>query len=203
MTRFLLIRHAANDTIGKSFAGRMAGVSLNEAGTEQAHRLAERLAAVPIAAIYTSPLQRAVETARPLSERLGLELSLLDGLSEIDCGDWTGKEFAELRQETAFERFNRFRSGTRIPGGELMLEAQVRMITTLEKLALEHADQNVVVVGHADPIKSALAYFAGIPHDLAGRLEISTASISALELSKDGARILLINCTGDLDEVVN
>jgi broad specificity phosphatase PhoE len=199
MTRFLLIRHAANDTIGKSFAGRMAGVNLNEFGKMQADQLAEGLAGVQIEAVYTSPLERAIETARPLSEKHDLKYNKLDDLSEIDCGDWTGKEFGELRKEKVFERFNTFRSGTRIPGGELMLEAQVRMVTTLEKLFLKHPAGSVAIVGHADPIKGALAYFAGIPLDLASRIEISPASISVLELYEDEVQILFINYTGDLE----
>ena len=201
MTRFLLIRHAANDTLGKSFAGRSVGVSLNDAGRAQADRLAARLSGSRIAAVYTSPLERAIETAVPFAGSLGLEPVVLDDLSEINCGDWTGREFSELQQEKAFERFNTFRSGTRIPGGELMLEAQVRMVTSLEKLAVKHPNDNVAVVGHADPIKAALAYYAGIPLDLVRRIEISTASVSVLELTEDDARVLLMNCTGELEVI--
>jgi probable phosphoglycerate mutase len=73
MTRFLLIRHALNDTIGKKFAGRMAGVSLNEEGDAQSLELARRLAALPIAAIYSSPLERAIATVKPVGERIEAE----------------------------------------------------------------------------------------------------------------------------------
>src|SRR5687767_1544713 len=88
-TRFLLIRHATTDTVGKRLAGRLPGVSLNEAGRAQAQQLAARLAGLPVAAIYSSPLERAVETARPLAQGLQLETAVCEAFLELDFGEWT------------------------------------------------------------------------------------------------------------------
>ena len=199
MARFFLIRHAANDTIGNRFAGRIKGVCLNGVGTKQAEKLVELLNGITFAAIYSSPLERAVETAEPLAKAKNLDPVILDELTEIDCGEWTGKHFDELRTDRTFELFNSFRSGTRIPGGELILEAQARVVAALENLTAQHPDQNIAVFTHADPIKTAIAHYAGISLDLIRRLEIGPASISILDLTDEDARILLLNYTGDLD----
>lgn len=198
MTRFLLIRHATNNTVGKRFAGRIAGVHLNEEGQAQAQQLAERLSFLRIDAIYSSPLERAVETAEPLAARLGLQPVTCADFLELELGAWTGTTFEDLAHDPHFKLFNTFRSCTRVPGGELMLEAQARMIGGLQRLALQHRNQTVAVFGHADPIKAAIAYYAGIPLDLFQRLEISPASVSIVEVYEETARLLLLNHTGDV-----
>jgi probable phosphomutase (TIGR03848 family) len=197
-TRFLLIRHATTDTVGKRLAGRLPGVSLNEAGRAQAQQLAARLAGLPVAAIYSSPLERALETARPLAQELELETAVCEAFLELDFGEWTNSTLAAVEKQPPFQRFNTFRSGTRIPGGELMAEAQLRMVTGLERLCRQHPQQTVAVVSHGDLIKAAVAYYAGIPLDLFQRLEISPASVSVVELYDETARILVVNDTGGI-----
>src|SRR5436305_11011237 len=91
MATFFLIRHGANDLLDRAIAGRLPGVHLNAHGRQQAERLAERLAQEPIRRIYSSPLERARETAQPLADRLGLEMRIAPELNEIDFGDWAGQ----------------------------------------------------------------------------------------------------------------
>ncbi len=198
MTKFLLIRHATNNTVGKRLAGRMAGVRLNEEGRAQAQKLAERFADLPIAAVYSSPLERAVETAEPIAGRLRLEVVSCEEFIDIEFGDWTNRPFDVLNDDVQFQRFNSFRSCTRIPGGETMLEAQARMIAGLEKLRVRHPKENVAVVSHADLIKAAVAYYAGVHLDLFQRIEISPASLTIIEVSDETARILSVNNTGEI-----
>jgi probable phosphomutase (TIGR03848 family) len=198
MTRFLLIRHATNNTIGKRFAGRTAGIHLNEEGLAQAQKLADRLSGTSINAIYCSPLERAVETAKPIATQHNLETIIREDFLEIDTGEWTNYTFEEIADDPKFQLFNSFRSCTRIPGGETMLEAQTRMITGLEKLRMQHQQETVAVVGHADPIKAAVAYYAGIHLDMFQRIEISPASVSIVDIYDETARILLVNDTGVL-----
>jgi probable phosphomutase (TIGR03848 family) len=199
MTKFLLIRHATNDTVGKRLAGRMAGLSLNEEGRAQAHDLAVRLSGLPITAIYSSPLARAVETAGPMAKGLNLESVLSDDFLEIEFGEWTNSTFEEIGKQPQFQRFNSFRSCTRIPGGEWMLEAQLRMMTGLEKLRLLHRQETVAVISHGDLIKAAVAYYAGIHLDMFQRIEISPASVSVIEIGDEKIRILLVNGTGRIN----
>ncbi|HWH67867.1 MAG TPA: histidine phosphatase family protein, partial [Candidatus Sulfotelmatobacter sp.] len=96
MTIFYLIRHGENDWVGKAIAGRSPGVHLNAAGRQQAEQLAKQLAAHPIQQLFSSPLERARETAEPLARRLGLEVQIAPALTEMDFGQWTGKTLAEL-----------------------------------------------------------------------------------------------------------
>ena len=199
MTRFILIRHATNDTVGKLLAGRMKGVHLNEEGKAQAQRLADDVKGLQIDALYSSPMERAIETAEPLAKALHLQVQISEEFLELDLGDWTSITLADVKAKPAFKHFNSFRSGTRIPGGETMLEAQVRFLKGLENLCRQHPQQTVAVVSHGDPIKAAVAYYAGIPLDLFHRMEISPASVSIVEVFEETARVLLVNYTGGIN----
>lgn len=198
MTTFLLIRHGLTDLVDRAISGWMPGVHLNETGRGQALGLAERLARAPIAAIYSSPLERARETAEPLAERLGLEIRLLDELGEIRFGEWTGRTLDELSGEPLWQRFNALRSLTRVPGGELMLETRTRVIEALARLRRAQANELIAVVSHGDVIRAAVTYYAGVPLDLFQRIEIGPASVSVVEVSEYGPRLLRLNDTGSL-----
>ena len=100
------------------------------------------------------------------------------------------------RLDEAAEMFRR--SGVRIPGGELMLETQARMIQQIECLTARHPGETVAVVSHGDPLRAAIAYFLGIALDLVLRLEVSPASCSVLQVDEWGARVLCINDTGEV-----
>jgi probable phosphoglycerate mutase len=198
MTRFLLIRHAITDAVGKHLSGRMAGVPLNDEGKMQAQQLAQRLAVLPLAAIYSSPLERARQTAEPVANVLQLQTIISDDFLELDFGEWTGAAFPDLGGDVRFQRFNSFRSNSRVPSGESMLEAQLRIVNGLAKLCAQHSGQTVAVVSHADLIKAAVAYYAGIPLDLFQRIEISPASVSVLEVYEETIRILVVNDVGGI-----
>lgn len=183
-TRILLIRHGLNDYVKEHrLAGRTPGVHLNEEGRGQALALAERLGTMPIAAVYSSPLERARETAEPLAARLGLTVHCLDGAAESDCGQWTGQSIEELSKGNAWRQVQVHPSGFRFPGGESFAEIQARMIAMLETLKDDHLGQTVVVVSHADPIKLGVAFHTGVPLDLFQRLVIAPASITELEFT--------------------
>ncbi|HSX64678.1 MAG TPA: histidine phosphatase family protein [Pseudoxanthomonas sp.] len=196
MTRFLLIRHAVTNATDKRLVGRSAGVRLNEQGRVQAQVLAERLSTAPIAAIYSSPLERTLETAEPMVRLLGIDAVPCEDFLEIEFGEWTDAAFDQLSGQLSFQRFNNFRSCSRIPGGEFMLQAQSRMVIGLDRLRARHPQQTVAVFSHGDMIKAAIAYYAGIPLDLFKRIEISPASISVVEIDDDTVRLLTVNDTG-------
>src|SRR5918993_3484461 len=134
MTTFLLIRHALCDPVGISIAGRASGVHLNEAGRQQAAALAGRLGGLPVAAIRSSPLERAMETAEPLAAALGLPVAQDAGLNEVDFGEWTGRTLLELDGLAEWRDFNERRGCARIPGGETMAEVVSRSLATLEQV---------------------------------------------------------------------
>jgi probable phosphomutase (TIGR03848 family) len=198
MTTILLIRHAETDALGKTITGWLPGAHLNRVGVTKAERLAARLKAVPITAVYSSPLERATETARPLAERLGLAIIERRAFGEIHFGDWTGRTIEALDADPEWRRFNSFRSSTRAPGGEMMLEAQLRVVAELTELSREHPNQTIAVVSHGDIIRAAVAHYAGIPLDLFQRFEIWPASLTELRLSGETAVLVRLNDTGDL-----
>jgi probable phosphoglycerate mutase len=186
------------DFVDRAIAGWAPGVHLNDKGRAQAARLAERLVGAPIKAIYSSPLERARETAEPISRELGLDVQVIEELGEVVIGEWTGRELSELNNDPLWRRFNALRSLTRAPGGETQLETQARMIAALERLRERHPDQTIAVVSHGDVIKSAIAHYAGIPLDLFHRIEISVASVSVVEVGDHDPLIFCVNNTGEL-----
>lgn len=190
-----LLRHAAHVRVGTTLCGRMPGVTLGEEGHRQARALAGRLAGEAIEAVYSSPMERARETAAPVAARLSLEPHVEDGVTEIDFGHWTGRDFASLDGDAAWTRWNAERGTARPPGGESMAEAQARALGALERLRARHPEGRVAVVSHADVIKSVLAAILGIALDGIGRFEIQPASISALALWPGGGKVLSMNET--------
>lgn len=193
MTRFLLIRHGATDAIGRVIAGRAPGFPLNSEGERQARALAEQLAGKAVTMIYTSPQERARETAEVVAASLGLAPEISEPLAEIDYGDWTGRQFSELEHMADWRLYNSFRSGTRIPGGELMVEVQARAVEELRRLHGKHRDRWIALVSHADVIRCVIGYYAGIPIDLLLRVAIDPASVSAIALDDRDAQVFCIN----------
>jgi broad specificity phosphatase PhoE len=180
MTTLLLIRHAHMEGVGQILAGRRAGVGLSAAGAAEADALARALAALPVAAVYTSPLQRARETALPLARQRGLESIDAPGLLELDFGEWTGRAIASLETDADWQRFNRERGTARIPGGETMAEAVARARVAVTEIADRWGGRLVAAVTHSDIIRGLLTDALGVPLDHIFRLEIEPASVSVL-----------------------
>jgi probable phosphoglycerate mutase len=197
MTTFFLIRHG-NTTVGEKITGRTPGVHLSEHGRRQAEELAGRMSDVPLTAIFSSPLDRTRQTAQPLARDHKLDVVIEPGLVEIDFGEWTGRSFAELEAVAQWKLFHVFRNGTRIPGGELMVEVQSRMAGVIEKLRQQYPDGRIALVSHGDPIRAALAYYLGISLDQMLRLSIDTASVSVVQVDDWGAEVRCVNHTGAL-----
>jgi len=196
-TTLLLIRHGINDAVGVRLAGREP-VPLNSIGLQQAEHLVTRLAGVRIDAIYVSPLVRTQQTAQPLAAARKIEVREMPGAIEFEMGEWDGRRFDELKQDHGWQRFNSQRSLTRGPGGELMLEVQARFVGVLLEAAARHPGGTIAVFSHADLIRAAVMYFAGMPIDFFHRLDIAPASVSAIALRPDGPALLKVNDTGDL-----
>lgn len=127
----------------------------------------------------------------------GLEPVPVDTLGELRFGEWEGLTIAELESCDDFRRFNTFRSGVRVPGGELMLETQTRMVQQLICLRGLHPDDTVAVVSHGDPLRAVIAYFLGMSLDSLARLEISPGSLSIVQADGWGSRVMSLNETGE------
>jgi probable phosphoglycerate mutase len=198
MTRFLLIRHGLNDAVGKTIVSWTPGVHLNAEGREQAERLPALLEGIPIDAIYSSPLERAQETAAPVATRRNLPIQTRDAFGEVRFGDFSGQALTDLEQDPEWQKYRAFRSANRASGGELALEVQARFVSELNCLRAQHPDQTVAVFSHADSIKAALAVFLGVSLDLFDRIVVYPASVSVVDLDDWGAKVHRINWTGSL-----
>jgi probable phosphoglycerate mutase len=201
MPFILLIRHGENEyTRTGKLAGWTQGVSLNEAGQKQAHGLVERLKGVPLTAVYTSPLERAQETAAPLAAARKLTPIVRPGLGEVAYGEWTGKSLKRLARTKLWRVVQGLPSAVSFPGGESMRAAQLRLVDALDEIARAHARPKdvVAVFSHADPIKLAVAHYLGMPLDLFQRLQISTASVTLLALGRGAPSLVKLNDTGPL-----
>lgn len=194
MATLLLVRHAMCDPVGQRLAGRMQGIPLNATGRAQASHVARQLAREPIAAVYTSPRERARETATAVALASGCPVVDLAGLDELDFGQWTGRSFHDLQSEPEWQRFNTHRSTARVPGGESMLQAQARAVAVVESLREPHSGETAVLVSHLDILRSVIAHYLGMPLDHLLRIEIAPASLCELSLEPWGDRIVRMNC---------
>jgi probable phosphomutase (TIGR03848 family) len=194
-TRILLVRHALCDHVGSVLAGRAPGIPLNHEGREQAGRLARLLAGTAIAAIATSPLQRARETAAAIAAQRELPVVEHAGLGEVDFGEWTGRNFAQLADDPLWQQYNSMRSATRPPGGELFGEVQARAVGAMLELAARHAGSTIVLVSHADVIRAMLVHVLGMPADHLLRLEVAPASITTVTVDGGPPLLLELNRT--------
>jgi probable phosphoglycerate mutase len=196
----LLVRHGQTSTTGVTLPGRAPGLHLADKGREEAADAAARIARLPrIAAVYSSPLERAQETAEPIAAAAGLTVTVEPGLLECDYGEWTGRPLKELARKPEWKTVQRYPSGFRFPGGESFTEMQARMTGTLARLVLAHPGHTVVAVSHADPIKTAVAHALGTHLDLFQRIAIFTASVTAIAYGPAGPTVLTVNGTrGDL-----
>jgi probable phosphoglycerate mutase len=196
-TTVILVRHGQTPTTGKVLPGRAPGLHLAEAGRQQAERAAERLRELErIDAVYTSPLERARETAAPIARAMGLRPRIERGLLECDFGEWTGVELKTLMKRPEWATVQRAPSTFTFPGGESFSGMQHRIVSTLERLRAQHPGGTIVCVSHADPIKAAVAHALGTHLDLFQRIVISTCAISVLAFTAGGPAVLAVNSTG-------
>jgi probable phosphoglycerate mutase len=197
MAVLLLIRHGENEyTRTGKLAGWTPGVSLNEAGQKQAEALVQRLHQAPIKFIYSSPLERAQETAAPLARARKLPVTIRPGLGEVRYGQWTGKSLKRLARTRLWRVVQQLPSAMQFPEGETMRAAQARLVDELERIAQAHPKAMVAVFSHSDPIKLAVAHYLGMPLDLFQRIVINTASITVLRLGQGQPSLVKLTDTG-------
>ncbi|MGH7388710.1 MAG: MSMEG_4193 family putative phosphomutase [Candidatus Rokuibacteriota bacterium] len=199
-TVVLLVRHATTATTGVRLPGRSAGLHLNDEGRRQADAVAARLGRLRrVAAVYTSPLERARETAAAIARGLGTSPRLDAGLLEVDIGDWTGLSIARASRRAEWQTVQRHPSGFRFPGGESFMELQARVVDALARMTALHPGATVVAVSHADPIKAAVAHALGAHLDLFQRIVVAPASVTAIAYRSTGPAVLTVNSVdGDL-----
>ena len=199
MPIILLIRHGENEyTRTGKLAGWLEGVHLNEHGQKQAEAIAQRLSKAPIIAIYSSPLERARETAAPLAKAKGLRVRIEAGLGEVRYGEWTGQSLKRLARTRLWRVVQQQPSQMEFPEGETFRAVQARAVDAIEKIAREHPKDLVAAFSHGDVIKLVVAHYLGAPIDLFQRIIINTASITMLNLGQSHPTLVKLNDTGSL-----
>jgi probable phosphoglycerate mutase len=195
MPTLLLIRHGENEYTKKGkLAGHLPNVHLNARGLEQARALAEALKDAPLAAIYASPLERAVETATPIASAHRLEVQIEAGLIETDVGKWQGRSWKVMGRTKAWKVVQKSPSRFRFPEGETFYECQARIVTALDSICKKHKPRELVAcIFHADPIKLAVAHYLGLPLDHFQRLGCETGSVTMLVVGETGAHLVKLN----------
>jgi probable phosphomutase (TIGR03848 family) len=193
-----LVRHGLTGQTGLLLYGRTPGIDLDARGTAQAEALVGRFEGIRLTAIYSSPLERCVQTIEPLAAARRLAVRTDDAFLEMEAGAWTGRTLAQLRRTKAWRTVQQTPSDFMFPGGEAFIEAQARVVTAIDRLAARHRKGSIVVATHGDIARIALAHYLATPLDDFQRIVIDTAAVSVVLLGGARPHVLLMNDTGGL-----
>lgn len=207
MPTLLLVRHGRTtaNTAG-ILAGRTAGVRLDDVGRAQAARTGDRLAAVELASVVSSPLERCRQTSRFILERQSGTPStpIEKGITECDYGQWQGKALRDLASEPLWSVVQNQPSAAVFPGGEGLAGMQSRAVSAIRRhdslVGEEHGPHAVwAAVSHGDIIKAVLADALGMHLDLFQRLSVGPASVSIIRYGAGRPDVIATNTeAGDL-----
>lgn len=207
MATVILVRHGRTTANASgTLAGRLPGIRLDDTGAAQAARTGERLAAVPLAGVVSSPLERCRETAKAIvkAQPASPALTTERGITECDYGEWSGQPIKQLAKEKLWSLVQTQPSAATFPGGESMMAMQARAVAAVRRLdasfEAEHGPGAVwVAVSHGDVIKSVLADALGLHLDLFQRLHVDPASVSIVRYTDTRPFVLATNThAGDL-----
>lgn len=202
MATVVLLRHARSTANGSGvLAGRSPGVELDETGRAQAAALVDRLAQVPLARIVCSPLLRCGQTVAPLAQSRGLAPVTEDALSEVDYGDWTGRELKTLFKEQLWSVVQQHPSAAVFPAGEGLAYVQTRAVAAVRahdaRIAAEYGPRAVwLLCSHGDVLKAIIADALGQHLDSFQRIVVNPASVSVVQYTETRPFVLRVNDNG-------
>lgn len=198
MTVLLLIRHGVTAATGRRLGGRTQA-ELSDAGREQARSAGERIAALPVRAVYASPLARTWQTAEIVGDAVGRQPVACDGLLEVDYGRWTDRPLKSVARTRMWPVIQSRPSLAAFPEGETIRGAQLRAADAVEQLVTRHRRGVIAAISHADVIKVLVAFYLALPLDGFQRLHVDPGSVTALALPGGGRPTLLrLNDDGPL-----
>lgn len=201
MGLFYLVRHGESEWNAQNRLCGRTDVLLSEAGRRQARSLAERLKPIPFEALYSSPLQRALETARLISESVGLHPVPDQRLVELDYGQWEGRTMAEIMENDpeTFRAWDANPAQVAPPSGESGLEAHQRIVSFLDFLAAKHPEGRVLVSFHKTVCRLAVCHALGMaPSEYRRRLILNNAALSIIQARPNGWQLITFNDTSHL-----
>ena len=197
MTRIILVRHGQTEwNREERFRGRV-DIDLDETGVRQAEAAAEKIARWDVAAIYSSPLKRAMATAQIIASRLGLPVEPLDGINDMDFGIWQGLAIEEARgrYRELFDVWLRSPQQLKIPEGETLEDVQRRAVATIDDLVARHQDKTVALVTHRVVCKVLLCHLLGLDNSHFWQIGQDNAAINLFELWEGWSSLRLLNDT--------
>jgi broad specificity phosphatase PhoE len=201
MTRIILVRHGqtawnVGTGSGERFRGRV-DLPLDDVGLAQAHALARQLTDCCIVAIYSSPLKRAMQTARPTAQQLGLPVQPLPGIMDINYGDWQGLSPAEVAQvhPDLYPRWLETPHHVRFPNGESLRQVRLRGMATLKEVVACHEGQVILLVAHQVVNKVLVCAMLGLGNSHFWRIRQDNACINIFEHQDGIFTAVLINDT--------
>jgi probable phosphomutase (TIGR03848 family) len=195
VTVFYFVRHGVTAHTGHKLSGWMPGIHLTDEGRVQAEAAAGMLESVPFKAIYSSPIDRTMETAAPIARLHGLQIEEAPNLGEVEYGKWSNRTFKTLVRTKLWERLQRYPSGVRFPEGETLREVQTRAVEEVENIAALRRKQIVCCVSHADVIRLLAAHYLGVHIDLFQRLTVAPGSVSVIALNEGRPLVVSLNTT--------
>jgi probable phosphoglycerate mutase len=193
VTELYLVRHGVTSHTGHRLTGWAPGVPLSEDGRREAETAARALRGVKFKAVYSSPIDRTLETARLVAAPHDLEVVVRDGLGEVDYGKWTNRSLRSVARTKLWLQLRSWPSNTRFPGGETLRETQVRALAEIDRICSDHPRGAVCCVTHADVIRAVVAHFLGLHLDLIERITIGPASITLIAVAAFGPRVITVN----------
>lgn len=181
MFELLLVRHGQTDwNIERRVMGAKP-ISLNTTGRAQARAIAKGLKEIELAAVYTSPIKRAIQTARPiLKGRDSISLFEEPGLAEIDYGDWVDRNFKDIPE---LEGYFQKPSSVIIPNGESLAGVQKRALEAVERMRVRHDGGRVMAISHADVIKLIVIGYLGLSIDDMNRFRLDNGSMTVFHFN--------------------
>ncbi len=194
-TTVLLVRHGQTESNTTGFYMGRSDEDLTKVGYKQAQQLSSRLARLPIASVYTSPLQRAYSTAAILAEPHKLEPRVLDNLIEIDLGDWQELHMDEIsrRWPELWQQWRIDPSGVVIPNGESLPEVSERAIPAFHRIVETNQGKQAIIVAHEIIVKVIVANVLGAPNNIYRRFEISNTSLTVIQFVDNKPSLIGLN----------
>ncbi|MEW6287432.1 MAG: histidine phosphatase family protein [Chloroflexota bacterium] len=204
MTRVILIRHGQTEwNRVERFRGR-ADVPLNETGIKQAEATGKRVAEKwKPAAVYSSPLSRAVKTAEAIAKHFDLTVQIHPGLADIDYGDWQGLSPEEVRERWAdvLDKWYNAPHLAKIPNGETLADLRERAMKTVNELAARHAGETILLLGHTVINRIILLGVLGLGNERFWRIKQDTCAINVFDVEDGEYTLVSLNDTCHLDSI--
>lgn len=202
MTRLYIIRHGETDwNREKRTQGCGNDLPLNQKGIEQAAKLGKRFKNIPIDAIYSSDLKRALQTAQELSRTTSAGITASKSLREMNFGCWEGLTSSEIRSRynSVYEIWRDRPLDAVIPRAEKLIDIQKRALSTIHEIILRHGGKNIVIVTHGITAKVLIVSMLGIDISMYNRIRLDNTSVSQVEVYDNYSALTLLNDTCHLN----